>query len=90
MKDQAEADVEESQLSIAQMKEQLADLQKQREQKTQEVTARWGAMVEKVDEIQLTPRKSDIFIDYFGIAWMPFYQVKSGEQLIELPAFGGE
>jgi len=90
MKDQARADVEESQLSIAQLKEQLADLQKQREQKSQEVTARWGAMVDKDDEILLTPRKSDVFIDCFGIAWMPFYQVKSGEQLIELPAFGGE
>jgi len=90
MKNQAKADVEESQLSIAQLKEQLADLQKQREQKSQEVTSRWGAMVDKGDEILLTPRKSDIFIDYFGIAWMPFYQVKSGEQLIELPAFGGE
>jgi hypothetical protein len=90
MKDQAKADVEESQLSIAQMKEQLADLQKQREQKTQEVTARWGEMVDKVDEITLTPRKSDVFIDHFGIGWMPFYQVTSGDKVIELPAFGGE
>ena len=90
MKNQAKADVEESQLSIAQMKEQLADLQKQRDQKTQEITARWGEMVEKENEIVLTPRKSDVFIDHFGIAWMPFYQVVAGDQTIELPAFGGE
>jgi hypothetical protein len=90
MKNQAKADVEESHLSIAQMKEQIADLQKQKEQRTQEITARWAETVEKVGEIMLTPRKSDIFIEHFGIAWMPFYQVKSGEQILELPAFGGE
>ena len=61
MKGQAEADVEESQLAINQMKEQISELQKQREQKSQEVTARWGAMVEKVDEIQLTPAKKRYF-----------------------------
>ena len=90
MKNQAEADVEESKISINQLKEQIADLQKQKEAKFQEITARWGEMVDKVDETVLTPRKSDIFIDRFGIAWMPFYQVKSGDQMIELPAFGGE
>jgi hypothetical protein len=90
MKNQAKADVEESQLSISQMKEQLVDLQKQLDQKTQEITSRWGEMVDKVSEIILTPRKSDVFVDHFGIAWKPFYQVASGDQIIELPAFGGE
>jgi len=90
MKDQAEADVEESKISIDQMKEQIADLQKQREQKNQEISARWGNIVEKVEEVPLTPRKSDIFIDRFGVAWMPFYQVTTKDGLIELPAFGGE
>jgi hypothetical protein len=90
MKDQAEADVKESQLVISQLKEQLVDLQRKKEEKTQEITARWGDMVEKVDELMLTPRKSDVFIENFGIAWMPFYQVASGDQILELPAFGGE
>jgi hypothetical protein len=90
LKDQAEADVEESRISIDQLKEQITDLHKQKEQKTQEITARWGEMVEKENEIVLTPRKSDVFIDHFGIAWMPFYQVVAGDQTIELPAFGGE
>jgi hypothetical protein len=90
MKDQAEADVEESRISIDQLKEQITDLHKQKEQKSQEITHRWGEMVEKETEIVLTPRKSDVFIDHFGIAWMPFYQVASGDQIIDLPAFGGE
>ena len=90
MKDQAEADVEELRISIEQLNEQITDLQKQKEQKSQEITTRWGEMVEKVEEIALTPKKSNIFVDHFGIGWMPFYQVKSGERTIELPAFGGE
>jgi hypothetical protein len=90
LKGQAEADVEESQISIKQMTDQIADLQKQKDQKTQEITDRWGSMVEKVEEVPLTPRKSDVYIDRFGIAWMPFYLVATDKGQIELPAFGGE
>jgi hypothetical protein len=90
MKNQAEADVEESKITLNQLKEQIAELQKQKVIKTQEITTRWGDMVDKEDEIILTSRKSDVFIDHFGIAWKPFYQVASGDQIIELPAFGGE
>ena len=90
MKNRAEASVEESKITISQLKKQIADLQIQIDSKTQEITSRWGDLVDDVDETILTPRKGDIFIDRFGIAWMPFYQVKSGEQKIELPAFGGE
>jgi hypothetical protein len=43
-----------------------------------------------VEEISITPGRGDIFVERFGVAWMPFYLVKAGEDLTELPAFGGE
>jgi hypothetical protein len=38
-------------------------------------------------EIPLSPTKSDIFSDVFGIAWVPYYIVKNGSQTVEIPAF---
>lgn len=38
-------------------------------------------------EIPLSPTKNDIFSDVFGIAWVPYYIVKNGEQTLEIPAF---
>jgi hypothetical protein len=90
MKSQARANVEESKVTITQLKEQIVALQQQREQKSQEINDRWGNLVDDVDEIVITARKSDIFVERFGVAWMPFYLVKTGDQMIDLPAFGGE
>lgn len=86
----AKADVEESVESIDQYKKQLTDLQAQRQQMEEEVNATWGDVVNKTTEITLTPKKTDIFVKLFGVAWMPHYIVQSGAQKMELPAFGAE
>jgi hypothetical protein len=38
-------------------------------------------------ELPLSPTKSDIFSDVFGVAWMPYYIVKVGGQTQEIPAY---
>jgi len=84
----AKADVEESIDAIAQYKQQIADLQKQRQDLVAEVNNRWGDVVNDITEITVNPKKTDIFINLFGVAWMPYYSVQAGGAVIELPAFG--
>src|SRR5258706_1123827 len=84
----AKADVEESVDAIAQYKQQIAELQKQREELITEVNSRWGDVVNDITEITVNPKKTDIFVKLFGVAWMPYYSVQAGGALIELPAFG--
>jgi hypothetical protein len=84
----AKADVEESMDAIAQYKQQIADLQKQREDRVAEVNSRWGDVVNDITEITVNPKKTDIFINLFGVAWMPYYNVQAGGAVFELPAFG--
>jgi hypothetical protein len=86
--EQAKGDVEESIQSIDQFKKELADFQQQRSQTTQEINDRWGQVVNDVSEVNVTPKKSDVFINMFGVAWVPHYRVKTGDQMIDLPAFG--
>lgn len=86
--EQAKADVEESIEAIAQYKQELAELEEQRQQLVEEINARWGEMVNQISEITLTPKKTDIFVQFFGVAWLPYYVVRSGEETFELPAFG--
>jgi DNA repair exonuclease SbcCD ATPase subunit len=88
MTEQAKADVEESIQAIAQFKEQLAELEKRREAVIAEINDRWGNVVNESTELSVSPKKTDVFIDLFGVAWMPYYNVSIGGASLELPAFG--
>ncbi len=86
----AKADVEESLQAIAEYKKQLTELERERDRITEEVNARWGDVVNQITEITLNPKKTDIYVNLFGVAWSPYYLVEVGGQKMELPAFGAE
>jgi len=90
MTEQAKADVDESIDAISQYKKEMADLQRRRQEVVDEVNASWGDVVNKITEVVITPKKTDIFLNLFGVAWMPYYQVSAGGTTLELPAFGTE
>ena len=87
MTEQSKADVDESVDAIAAFKKQLAQLEQNRQQASDDVAARWGNAVNTVTEIPILPKKTDVYVNLFGVAWLPYYQVKSGDQTLEIPAF---
>ena len=88
--EQAKADVQESVDAIAQFEKEIQILQQELQAATDEINARWGELVNDTSEVTVTPKKTDIFVELFGIAWTPYYLVESGGGLVELPAFGQE
>ncbi|HEX2998253.1 MAG TPA: DUF87 domain-containing protein [Anaerolineales bacterium] len=90
MTEQAKADVEESLEAIDQFKAQIKDLEKRREELTAEINDRWGRLVNEITEVTVSPKKTDVFVRLFGVAWLPHYIIKSDTETFELPAFGEE
>ena len=90
MTQQARADVEESKEAIEEFNRQLAELQKHREEVIAEINDRWGRVVNEITEVTISPKKTDIFVKLFGVAWLPHYIIKSDTDTFELPAFGAE
>jgi hypothetical protein len=88
--EQAKADVEESIDAIEQFKQQIADVEKRRQETIAEINDRWGRVVNEITEVTIAPKKTDVFIKLFGVAWMPYYAIQAGTDTIELPAFGAE
>jgi hypothetical protein len=84
----AKADVQESLDVIADYKKQLAELQAERTRITENVNASWGDVVNRINEITLNPKKTDIYVNIFGVAWTPYYIVEASGQQMELSAFG--
>jgi len=90
MSQDAKANVQESVDVIDQYKKDLADLQRERDDATTEINNRWGNVVNDISEVAIKPKKTDIYVNLFGVAWKPYYIVQSGTETIELPAFGAE
>ena len=86
----AKANVEESVDAIAEFKKQLAELQAERTRIADEVNASWGDVVNRITEVAINPKKTDIYVNLFGVAWTPYYIINVGGQTMELPAFGAE
>jgi len=85
---QSKADVDESVDVIAEYKRQLAQLEQARQQALGEAGSKWGDVVNDVTELPILPKKTDVYVNLFGVAWMPYYQVKAAEQVVEILAFG--
>jgi hypothetical protein len=88
MTQQARADVEESKETIKDLNQQLLELQQRREEVIAEINDRWGTVVNEITEVTIAPKKTDVLVNLFGVAWLPYYVIKSGTETFELPAFG--
>ena len=40
---------------------------------------KWSIKVNDIEVVEATPKKSDIKVSHFGIAWIPYWWVKNGE-----------
>lgn len=83
----AQADVEESEAAIEDFEQQLEDLKAQWEEQADEINDRWADTLEESEEFEVKPRRSDVAVEFCGLAWAPTWQVTlhDGRQ-IELPA----
>jgi hypothetical protein len=90
MTEQAKADVEESQDAIEDFKTQIADLERERQLIVSEIHDKWGKVVSSASEVTVVPKKSDVLVSLFGVAWMPYYIIRSAGDTIEIPAFGAQ
>lgn len=73
--------------TLEQLKEQLADLMKDKEQALADLKTKWEGKAGEISEIPVSPTKSNIYMDLFGVIWLPYYVVNVNGQKMEIPAF---
>jgi hypothetical protein len=71
----AEREIEESESALADLQEALAEMKKSLQEEIAEIAQKWADALEQVEEIRLAPRRSDVSVDVFGLAWLPRWQV---------------
>ncbi len=84
---QALADIKESEETIADLKAEIKEVEEEKEQALAELADRWAEWIDDVEEIEVRPRRADVHIETFALAWLPRWEVLIGEEAITLPAF---
>ena len=92
---QAKADVEESLEAIEDLEDQIEELAQDLNRERQEIQERWAEVAEALDgalqTVLLRPRKADVFVDAWGVAWLPYweliYERQGAQRQLSLPAF---
>jgi uncharacterized protein YlxW (UPF0749 family) len=86
----AKAELEETQEAIAKLTKDLNDLTREHQTLTREISDKWGSVVSDINEVTINPKKTDVYVNVFGVAWKPFYVIQVAGETTELAAFGGE
>jgi hypothetical protein len=82
-KDRKEAEEQDLEALNDQMKELLL----QKEDALKEITEKWSDVAAKTSEVSITPSKSDIYSELFGVGWLPYYLTENAGSQVEIPAF---
>jgi septin family protein len=69
------------------MKDDLEELEREFDEKQDELAKQVGETAEQVVETPYLLKKSDIFMSYYGIAWLPYYVFMDGNYVREVRAF---
>ncbi len=89
MTQQAKADVEESIDAIEDLEQQVQDFEADWKDQAVEIEDAWADKLEEIEEFEVKPRRTDVAVEFCGLAWMPIWRVtlEDGGQ-VDLPARG--
>ncbi|MFO7663781.1 MAG: DUF87 domain-containing protein [Chloroflexota bacterium] len=88
MTDRVKSAMQESEEIIASLKAELMALAEEQQAEQEKIKAKWEEIISDITEIPVSPRKTDIRVRLFGVAWLPHYLAKdSNGRAVEVPAF---
>jgi hypothetical protein len=85
--DKTKSEVEDSAATIADLELQIRTLQAERQAALKALDEKWSAAAQDIQDLRLTPKRTDILIDVFGLGWLPYWQIDADGQPVEIAAF---
>jgi len=84
---QAKAKLEKEKEDVEFAIKNLSTLQEEMKAAIAKLDNDWKGKINEVTEIKVSPLKKDIFIELFGIAWVPYYLVEIDGRTQRICAF---
>jgi len=76
----AKADIGETQARIAGLQEDLAELEAEMREDAEDIARKWDEALDEIEEVSVTPRRSDIDVEMLALAWTPYWEVTFDER----------
>ncbi len=83
---QANVDVRESEREINILENEIERKVQEMEQALKAVNEKWARIAAEGEEISIKPLKKDIYVDLFGVGWIPYWFMNLNGQPVLLPA----
>jgi hypothetical protein len=87
---QAKADVAESEQTIAKLEKEIEALEADAKEEVEELSKKWEQLVDEIEEIPVRPRRTDVQVSLFALAWVPRWEVTVAGQALSMPAYNVE
>lgn len=87
MTSKAKADLDARELDVKQLEKDLLETQDEMKKELEGLEARWLDAVDLAVEEGILPYKKNIFTEFFGVIWLPYYAFKDGDAWLTVPAF---
>jgi len=87
MTSQARANVDRSEAEIKRVQRDIEELKAEHQADITKIEHKWEDAVDQVVEEPISAFKKDIFIEKFGLMWLPYYAFKNEDEWITVPAY---
>jgi hypothetical protein len=86
MTSQSKLELKQEEEELAVLEQQMDALEAEYKKALGEIQEKWEKEVTRIEEVPVSPSKTNIFLDNYGVAWVPYYLVKSEGQVKEVLA----
>jgi hypothetical protein len=87
MTSKAKSDLEASEMDVKNAEAAMEAMEKEMTEELAELEANWEDVLNEVTEVPVSPYKKNIFMEVFGVVWLPYYAFENGEGWEVVPAF---
>ncbi len=84
---QAKADIEESEEIIEDLEQNIEELKQEAERELEELDETWAERIDDWQEEEVHPRRADVRLELFALAWLPRWEVQVGDRTLSLAAY---
>jgi DNA gyrase/topoisomerase IV subunit A len=66
--------------TVEALQQEIKQLEEELQAQASTVRSRWEEALQKAEQVPVAPRRTDIEVDLFGLAWAPHWQVTYQDQ----------
>jgi len=71
----AKSDIAETRALISEIEEDLAELEEEFREEADEIGRKWEEALDEIEDVRVTPRRTDIAVELFALAWAPYWRI---------------